>query len=135
MISRCWCSMCQILPAYLIYNKVITVYTFTENSLVLIDITTHCRFVLDHFVLKIIILIQYSWLFSRYLNSANASFQFFHNFIFTNGQPEKLMRSNAIKPNALQYIVWVNFLRAKFHESIKSAKFAEFKYLKKPTIR
>ena len=36
--------------------------------------------------------VLYSWLFSRYLNSTNASFSvFFHDFIFINGQPEKLM--------------------------------------------
>ena len=35
-------------------------------------------------------ILPYSWLFSRYLNSANASFS------FTNSQPEKLMLSSQI---------------------------------------
>ena len=41
------------------------------------------------------------------------------------------LKAYVIKPNALQYIVWVNFQGLKFHESIKSANFTEFKYLEK----
>ena len=65
--------------------------------------------------------------FSRYLNSANAWFSVFHDFIFTNGA-HMSYNVNSI----LQF--WSLFRGLKFHESTKSAKFAEFKYLKKPTI-